>query len=55
MLLGGGELTGRWDPRYGEKERSGVIRIGRTAALELLHPGDMLGVSMRADGTAQLS
>jgi hypothetical protein len=55
VLLGGRELTGRWDPRYGEKERSGVIRIGRTAALELLYPGDMLGVSMRADGTAQLS
>lgn len=55
VLLGGRELTGRWDPRYGEKERSGVIRIGRTAALELLHPGDMLGVSMRADGTAQIS
>jgi hypothetical protein len=55
VLLGGRELTGRWDPRYGEKERSGVIRVGRTAALELLHPGDVLAVSMRADGTAQLS
>jgi len=55
VLLFGRELTCRWDPRYGEKERSGVIRIGRTAALELLHPGDVLAVSMRADGTAQLS
>jgi hypothetical protein len=55
VLLVGRELTGRWDPRYGEKERSGVIRLGRTAARELLHPGDVLGVSMRADGTAQLS
>ncbi len=55
VLLGGRELTGRWDPRYGEKERSGVLRVGRTAARELLHPGDVLGVSMRADGTAQLS
>lgn len=55
MLLVGRELTGRWDPRYGEKERSGVIRVGRTAARELLRPGDVLAVSMRADGTAQLS
>ena len=55
VLLFGRELTCRWDPRYGEKERSGVIRIGRTAALELLHPGDVLAVSMRADGTVQLS
>ena len=55
MLLVGRELSCRWDPRYGEKERSGVIRVGRTAARELLHPGDVLGVSMRADGMAQLS
>lgn len=55
MLLVGHELTGRWDPRYGEKERSGVIRVGRTAARELLHPGDVLAVSITANGTAQLS
>jgi len=55
LLLFGRELTCRWDPRYGEKERSGVIRVGRTAARQLLHPGDVLAVSMRADGTAQLS
>lgn len=55
VLLIGRELTCRWDPRYGEKERSGVIRVGRTAARELLHPGDVLAVSMRANGTAQLT
>ena len=55
VLLVGRDLTCRWDPRYGKKERSGVIRVGRTAARELLHPGDVLAVSMRADGTAQLS
>ncbi len=55
VLLVGRELACRWDPRYGEKERSGVIRLGRTAARELLHPGDVLAVSMRADRTAQLS
>lgn len=55
VLLVGRELTCRWDPRYGEKERSGVIRVGRTAARELLHPGDVLAVSMRADGAVQLS
>ena len=55
VLLVGRELTCRWDPRYGEKERSGVIRVGRTAARELLHPGDVFAVSMRADDTVQLS
>lgn len=27
VLLVGRELACRWDPRYGEKERSGVIRL----------------------------
>jgi hypothetical protein len=54
VLLVGRELTCRWDPRYGQKERSGVIRVGRAVARELLHPGDVLAVSMRADGTAEL-
>jgi hypothetical protein len=55
VLLVDRELTCRWDPRYGEKERSGVIRVGRTAARELLHPGDVLAVSTRAGDTVQLS
>jgi hypothetical protein len=55
VLLVGRELSCRWDPRYGEKERSGVIRVGRTAARELLRPGDVLAVSITANGTAELS
>jgi hypothetical protein len=42
----------RWDPRYAPPERSGVIRIGRAAAHELLRPGDVLDVQIQADGLA---
>ena len=48
VLLRGRELASRWDPRHGPPERSGVIRVGRTAARELLKPGDVLTVSSRA-------
>jgi hypothetical protein len=44
----------RWDPRYGEKERSGVIRVGKAAAANLLSPGDVLAVSVAADGSVRL-
>jgi hypothetical protein len=44
VVLRGRALTCRWDPRYGEKERSGVIRIGKAAAFALLAPGDVLAV-----------
>jgi hypothetical protein len=44
VLLRRRELTCRWDPRYGPPERSGVIRVGKTAARELLRPGDVLNV-----------
>jgi hypothetical protein len=49
VMLRGRELTCRWDPRYGSKERSGVIRVGKAAATELLAPGDVLAVSVRGD------
>jgi hypothetical protein len=32
----GRKLTCRWDPRCGAKERSGVIRVGKAAAADLL-------------------
>lgn len=54
VVLRGRELTCRWDPRYGEKERSGVIRVGKAAAADLLSPGDVLAVSVAADGCVGL-
>jgi hypothetical protein len=52
VVLRGSELGPcRWDPRHGaDTERSGVIRVGRAAARELLQAGDVLAVS--ADGGA---
>jgi hypothetical protein len=44
MRLRGQELTCRWDPRYGPPERSGVIRVGKAAAADLLHRNDVLNV-----------
>jgi hypothetical protein len=54
VIVRGRELTARWDPRYGEKERSGVIRVGKAAAAELLSPGDVLAVSVAPDGSVSL-
>ena len=49
VILRGSELgPRRWDPRRDtDKERSGVIRVGRAAARELLQVGDVLAVSAR--------
>jgi hypothetical protein len=54
VVLRGRKLTCRWDPRYGEKERSGVIRVGKAAAADLLSPGDVLALSVTADGSVGL-
>lgn len=48
VVLRGRELTCRWDPRFGAKDRSGVIRVGKAAAKDLLVVGDVLAVSVRA-------
>jgi len=53
VLLRGRRLHSRWDPRYGAKERSGVIRVGKAAAAELLSAGDVLTIAVR-DGTVHL-
>ena len=47
VVLRGSDLGPcRWDPRYGaDKGRSGIIRVGRAAARELLQAGDVLAVS----------
>ncbi len=52
--LRGRKLRCRWDPRYGEKERSGVIRVGKSAATDLLAPGDVLVVTGAPDGSVRL-
>jgi hypothetical protein len=55
VLLRGRELRAcRWDPRYGPPERSGVIRVGKAAARELLAAGDVLVVTVDPDGVVQL-
>jgi hypothetical protein len=54
VVLRGRKMTSRWDPRYGEKERSGVIRVGKAAAADLLSPGDVLAVSVATDGSVGL-
>lgn len=56
VVLRGRDLgTCRWDPRYGaDKERSGVIRVGKAAARELLTPGDVLAVSVAGDDVVSL-
>lgn len=54
-MLRGRELNCRWDPRYGEKERSGIIRVGKVTAAELLSPADVLAMTVAADGSVNLS
>jgi hypothetical protein len=44
----------RWDPRYGPPERSGVIRVGKVAARELLTAGDVLVVCVHPNGAINL-
>jgi hypothetical protein len=47
VRLRGRLLISRWDPRYGPPERSGVIRVGKGPAQDLLEPGDVLAVQVR--------
>ncbi|MFN8175883.1 MAG: hypothetical protein U0T02_12530 [Solirubrobacteraceae bacterium] len=55
VVLRGRELgICRWDPRYGPPERSGVIRVGRSAAQALLRPGEVLAVSVDGSGMVGL-
>jgi hypothetical protein len=54
VRLRGRALMCRWDPRHGPPERSGVIRVGKAAAIELLQPGDVLAVTVGADGVIVL-
>jgi hypothetical protein len=55
IVLRGRKLICRWDPRCGKKERSGVVRVGKAAAADLLSPGDVLRVSVTVDGFVGLN
>jgi len=47
VVLRGRRLTCRWDPRFGaDRERFGLIRVGRATATELLTAGDVLQVAV---------
>jgi len=48
VRLRGRELSCRWDPRCGPPERSGVIRVGKAAAREVLEFGDVLEIRTSA-------
>lgn len=54
VRIRGLELTCRWDPRSGPPERSGVIRIGKAAAAELLATGDVLAIGA-VEGVVELN
>lgn len=55
IMLRGRELGAcRGDPRYGPPERSGVIRVGKLAAWELLVAGDVLVLTIRGGGVVAL-
>lgn len=53
VVLRGRKLTCHWNPRYGKKERSGIIGVGKAAAADLLSPGE-LAVTVAADGSVAL-
>jgi hypothetical protein len=54
VSLRGRVVTARWDPRFGPPERSGVIRVGKAAAHDLLRPGQVLAVAVDANGVVSL-
>lgn len=54
VVLHGQPLCCRWDPRYGSKQRSGVIGIGKQAG-SLLTPGDLLDIALGENGAVLLT
>ena len=47
IRLRGNPMTVQWDPRYGpDKERSGVLSVGRGVLEDRVHPDEVLGVSL---------
>lgn len=55
MTLRGTDLTARYDPKRGsDRERSGVLRIGRAILSRLVKPGERLRVTKRPNGRVQL-
>ncbi len=55
VTLRGRRLAARYDPRLGpDRERSGVLRIGREALRRLVRPGERVRVSKAEDGSVEL-
>jgi len=53
-----GESLGdcRWDPRLGpDRERSGVLRVGRIVLDRHVRPGETLTICVDADGRVRIS
>ena len=55
VLLRGEEITGAYDPRRGpDRERSGVLRLGRTRLRDRVTAGERLRLGRRRDGVLTL-
>lgn len=55
VKLRGEEVEGRYDPRNGpDKERSGLLRVGRSVLASVVKEDEVLRVSKRANGAVQL-
>lgn len=52
--LRGRTITGRWNPRFGPPEKSGVLRVGKSSASDLLEPNDVLSAAIGPSGTVHL-
>ena len=55
VSLRGRDLDARWDPRFGpDRERSGVLGIGRRILRDLIQTNEMLTIARDADGPLKL-
>jgi len=55
VRLRGREVDATYDPRFGpDKERSGILRVGRATVRDLVQPDETLTLSIGADGAIRL-
>jgi len=56
VSLRGHALESRWDPKFGpDKERSGVLGIGRRVLPDLVQTDEILTITRNTDGSLRLS
>lgn len=56
MITRGQTMAKRWDPRFGpDRERSGVLSIGRRQLPGLVRPDDVLRITLTDDGRIRLA